>query len=92
MIRSQDFWVVNLGIKHWSPSYADQQTNLIPLWYPVMVILCRDNLKWGIKHWSSNLKEPTLDIEIMRSREEKKKMNNKKIHEQQTEKTEQNWK
>ena len=42
---------VNLGIKH------------IMWWY---VFPWRDNFNWGIKHWSSDLKFPNLDIEIKR--------------------------
>ena len=54
--RSQNVCFVNLEIKHWSPYYADMRIDLIPLRYPVVVISCRDNLDWGIKHLSSKFK------------------------------------
>ena len=38
--------------------------NLIPLRYPMIDIPCRNTFNWRIKHWSSNLKVPILDIEI----------------------------
>jgi len=37
---------VNIGIKHWSPSYADLGINLNPLRYPMVIIPC--------KHLTSN--------------------------------------
>ena len=61
--RSQNFCVLNLGIKHLSKSYADLRINLILLWYPVIVIPWRDNFNWGIKH----LKVTLFDIEILHS-------------------------
>ena len=48
--RSQNFCVANLWIKHSSSYYADLQINLIPLRYPKVVVLCRDNFKLWIKH------------------------------------------
>ena len=68
-IRTEGKWTevrifVNLVIKHWSPSYVDLRINSIPLRYPMVVKLCRDDFNLGIEHWSSNLKIPTLDIEI----------------------------
>ena len=68
LIWSRNFWIGNLRIKYWSPSYADQRINKIPLRYPVVFRPCRDNFKWGIKHVSSNSKVPTLNIEIKRSK------------------------
>jgi len=54
------FCLVKLWIKHWSLSFADLQIS--PLRYPCIVVIpC-----WEIKHSSSNLKLPTLNIKIKR--------------------------
>ena len=63
IIIRQNVCVVNLEVQTCSPSYSDLRISLVPLRYPVV-----KNLKVGIKHLSSNLKIPTLDIEIKRSR------------------------
>ena len=67
-VQKSEVCVVNLWIKHWSPSTADLRINLIPLRYPVVVIPCRDNFNWSFKHWFSNMKVTTLDFKINHSR------------------------
>ena len=52
----------NIGIKRFE-FIAGLRIDLFPL-YPVVVITCRDLYNWEIKHWSLNLKAPTLNIEI----------------------------
>ena len=68
--RDYTIWVcdkcseVRTFVLCWSPSFTNLRINLIPLRYPVMFISYRYNLNWLIKHWSSNLKVPTLDVDI----------------------------
>ena len=65
----QNFRVVKLGIKHWSPSYADKRMNLIHLRYVVVISWkCRDDSSWAISDFLPNLYVHSLDIETEGSR------------------------
>ena len=46
-IGSKNFYIVNPGIKHWSPSYTDLRIHFIPLRYLVVIRPCRDLLRWS---------------------------------------------
>ena len=59
---SENYCIVNVGIKHWSPSKSDLRINIYI--YHVVIKPCRENINKGINHLSSILKMPALVIKI----------------------------
>ena len=58
LIRSQNFCVVILRIKSWSSIYAVLRIDFIPIWYPVVVRVCRNKVIEGSSTESPFEKSP----------------------------------